>query len=86
MSAGEDGILGRLPRERPGTRSAKRTGPAAAARPGESGPAAAGTDEPPRASGDPVREALRAAGTLAESGARTAARLAGGLLGRLPRP
>lgn len=98
MSAGEDGILGNLPRERPGRRSGKRadatTARPAAGQRAES--AAKGRAAKPRAASaaklapevpaDPVREAARIAGQVAGVGVRTASRIAGGVLNRLSRP
>jgi hypothetical protein len=79
----DGGLLGNLPRTRPGTRSEKRQ--SGAAKPGrpEDEPAAAGPGE---GSSDPVGDALRAAGRTAETGARVAQALAREALRRLPRP
>ena len=78
MSAGDKGILGNLPRERPGRRSERRDPPSATAERGPAGPAKA--DASAEAT-DPLRELRRVGG----AGARTAVRLAGGILGRVPR-
>ena len=107
MSPDDDGILGNLPRSRPGRRSTKRPAehgpqkagraPATAgrapadrspgARPSDPPPEARSSDPPPEArSSDPLTGAARAAGQLAGAGLRTASRLAGQALGRLPRP
>ena len=83
MSKDDGGLVGRLPRSRPGTRSAKRD-PAPGPRPPVRKPAA-GASAPP-AEPDlplPVR-AVVAAGQVAEAGLRAASRAAGGVLGRLP--
>lgn len=109
MSGGDDGVLENLPRERPGTRSAKRGRVEAGAPAG----GAAGASAKPRAAAarasaqhprpakpragvprarpapevpaDPVHEAARLAGQAAGAGIRAAARVASGVLGRLPR-
>lgn len=98
MSPDDDGILGNLPRSRPGRRSTKRPAehgpqkagraPATAGRaPADRSPGARPSDPPPEArSSDPLTGAARAAGQLAGAGLRTASRLAGQALGRLPRP
>ena len=85
----DDGVIGKLPRSRPGTRSPKRaaraTGSgsrAAASRPRDRPPARPETPAEPIL---PLR-AARLAGQAAESGQRAASRAAGGVLGRLPRP
>lgn len=81
---GEDpGLLGGLPRERPGTRSDKRSDGseqrrgAAPKRPVESPPSTE-ADEP----GGPVR----GAGRIAGAGLKVAGGLTRGVLRRLPRP
>jgi len=76
--ADDDGVLGNLPRTRPGQRSQKR-GPRMAA-----GAPAPGRQAAPQESsgGDPLSGAARAAGQLA--GAALGA--AGAVLRRLPRP
>ena len=102
--SGEDGILGNLPRERPGTRSGKRDAAKAAAprkaapkarasgpkppepKPTAPRPAASRAHPAPPAHTDPVGEAARVAGQVAGVGLRNAARVAGGVIGRLPRP
>lgn len=101
MSAGEDGILGNLPRERPGRRSGKRADaktaqPATGQRAASATKRSTATAAPPRAASaaklapevpaDPVREAARIAGQVAGAGVRTASRIAGGVLNRLSRP
>ncbi|MGZ4201298.1 MAG: hypothetical protein ACXVRH_04475 [Thermoleophilaceae bacterium] len=98
----QDGILGNLPRSRPGVRSDKRDRattaakkapakprtatkprPAAAARPKQ--PAAPKPAAPTRSS-DPIEQAVHLVGEVAETGIRTVAKVAGGVLRRLPRP
>ena len=70
MSDEEPGLLGNLPRSRPGTRSAKREG----------GPQAKPRPAPrERVSGDPVAEAVKAV-------VRTAGGVTREILRRLPRP
>ena len=81
MSAEEDGILGNLPRSRPGRRSARRETPSAAAGQPPSSP----RSPDPEPTGDALGGALRAAGQLTEAGLKVASKLAGGALGRLPR-
>ncbi len=103
----DPGLLGNLPRSRPGTRSDKRTsGSAPKAAPRKPKPAAASAapkaakprprsrpkvanPKPrpvPESQGDPVSEALRAAGRIAGAGARTANGVTREILRRLPRP
>jgi len=106
----DPGLLGNLPRARPGTRSDKRASagtPKAAApkakpkpRPAKAAPKATTPRAKPRAkpanpkprpvpespAGDPVSEALRAAGRIAGAGARTANGVTREILRRLPRP
>jgi hypothetical protein len=120
----DPGVLGNLPRSRPGRRSDKRAGGeawseaagSAGAAGGAAKPAArksaaaggarrkpastgarAGSRTPPRqrkapvapepsGAADPVSGAIRAAGQLAEAGVKTAAKVAGGVIRRLPRP
>jgi hypothetical protein len=85
MSSGDDGLLGNLPRRRPGTRSAKRDQAprGATARPGPT--RAAPADAEPRQP-DAVGDVLRAAAGAAEAGARIAQDVAREVLRRLPRP
>lgn len=83
MSAEEDGILGNLPRSRPGRRSARRETPSTAAGPPPSSRRSPDPEPPP--TGDALGGALRAAGQLTEAGLKAASKLAGGALGRLPR-
>ena len=123
----DPGVLGNLPRSRPGRRSEKRggtwseaAGAAAAAGSASEAPkrqararksgtatrstashsaasrkprASAGTRPaqprpapPPSSSSDPLSDTIRAAGGLAEASVKTAVKVAGGVLKRLPRP
>ena len=77
MNGEERGLLGNLPRSRPGTRSDKRDGPAASEQTQRS---------PEPAAGDPVGDVLRAAGRTAGAGLRTAGDVTREILRRLPRP
>jgi hypothetical protein len=95
------GVLGNLPRSRPGQRSAKRAGkPAgegtaeaaspsakAASRAGRSGSkaAAAGERQEAPSGGDPIGGAIRGVTGLAATGARVAGGVAREVLRRLPR-
>jgi len=85
MAPDDPGVLGNLPRSRPGTRSAKRQGSAsgpsaskATSKTGESAPDH--PDEP-----DGISAAVRGAGQMAEAALGAASRAAGGLVGRLTR-
>jgi len=80
MSPDDPGMLGNLPRSRPGRRSEKRTG---AARP--SPPSGAPRAEPER-SDDPVGDALRTAAKGVGAGLRVANGVTRHVLRRLPRP
>lgn len=86
MSAEEPGLLGNLPRSRPGQRSAKRAAtaksPAKEASTAKESAAAARDG----ADGDPVGDALRAAARTAEVGLRAANDVTREILRRLPRP
>ncbi|HZI90750.1 MAG TPA: hypothetical protein VFD31_03865 [Thermoleophilaceae bacterium] len=98
----DPGLLGNLPRSRPGTRSDKRASgsapkPApAAAKPkprptAKPRPGAKVSNPKPRPApetqpGDPVSEALKAAARIASAGARTANGVTREILRRLPRP
>ncbi len=85
MNGEEPGLLGKLPRSRPGKRSEKREGPAATGPEPASG--ASPTGEPAAdAGGDPVGNALRSAARTAEAGLRTANDVTREILRRLPRP
>ena len=81
MAADEGGLLGDLPRERPGTRSARR-----GARPDR---ARTESPQPPPAPGITAGEAatqpLRLAVGVAEAGLGVASRITGELIRRLPR-
>ncbi len=90
MTAEEPGLLGNLPRSRPGTRSAKRAAGGRIA--GPEGPRAATRRDARRrgeadsaAEPDPVSEALRTAGRVAEAGLRAANGVTREVLRRLPR-
>ena len=81
MPREEGGLLGDLPRERPGTRSAKR-----ADRPPRGRPAATPDPEPSsRPVGEIATEPLRLAAGVAEAGLKVASRITGELIRRLPR-
>ena len=80
MNGDDRGLLGNLPRSRPGTRSEKRAGASSA----EESPASPKPAEP--AAGDPVGGALRTAARTAEAGLRTAGDVTREILRRLPRP
>jgi hypothetical protein len=94
----ESGVLGNLPRSRPGTRSQKRDVKAKAARSSEQRGARAARPsaqaksrpkrppEPAPRQGDPVGEAVRSAAKVAESGLKLANGLTREVLRRLPRP
>jgi len=87
-AASEDpGLLGGLPRSRPGTRSQKRA----------DAPQRPRTEPPPRphsraapaetpGTDDPIEAVGRAAGRIAGAGLRVAGRLTGEAIKRLPRP
>jgi hypothetical protein len=79
----DGGVLGKLPNERPGTRSQKRPAtPRAASKPRPA--ASERSDEP--AQTDPVGDAIRTATGLAAAGARVANGVAREVVRRLPRP
>ncbi len=93
----ESGVLGNLPRKRPGTRSQKRDAPARAARAAEQrGTKAArpstqakARPKPPQPAprrADPVGEAVRTAAKVAGSGLKLADGLTREVLRRLPKP
>lgn len=107
MNENPDGILGNLPRSRPGVRSDKRAGgatpPKRTAKPKAAGakPRAVKAtakpqapppkpprqpSPPPQKRPDPVERAVHLAGDVAETGIKVAAKVAGGVLRRLPRP
>jgi hypothetical protein len=81
----DDGVLGNLPRSRPGRRSAKRA-QAGAARAPKRRPAASAPRPAPERTSDPVGGALRTATGVAAAGARVANGVAREVLRRLPRP
>ena len=77
MPADDAGLLGDLPRRRPGTRSSKRP---------ERQPVAPEPDRAPRVTaGEAATEPLRLAVGAAEAGLKVASRLTGELIRRLPR-
>jgi len=78
MPRDEGGLLGDLPRERPGTRSPKRAS-RPPRRPVEPAP-------PTRTAGELATEPLRLAVGAAEVGLKVASRVTGELIRRLPRP
>jgi hypothetical protein len=80
----DDGVLGNLPKSRPGRRSSKRpaTPPGAAKRRPPAAPKPA--EEEPQT--DPVGDVIRAATGLASVGARVANGVAREVVRRLPRP
>jgi hypothetical protein len=95
----ESGVLGNLPRKRPGTRSQKRDAPARAARASEQRGAKAARpstqararpkpppQQPAPQGADPVGEAVRTAARVAGSGLKLADGLTRGVLRRLPKP
>ena len=82
MPTEDGGLLGDLPRERPGTRSPKRGD-----RRAQTPPAAKPEAEPPRrTAGEAATEPLRLAVGAAEAGLKVASRITGELIRRLPRP
>jgi hypothetical protein len=81
MAAEEGGLLGDLPRERPGTRSPKRGARQERARPEAPEPAPA----PGLTAGEAATQPLRLAVALAETGLGVASRVTGELMRRLPR-
>jgi hypothetical protein len=80
----DGGVLGNLPRSRPGRRSEKR--PDEPAPPSRTEPPMAAGGTPDRAQGDPIADAIRTATGAAAAGARVANGLAREVLRRLPRP
>jgi hypothetical protein len=96
-----DGILGNLPRSRPGVRSDKRAGGASPPKRTPAKPKAAGAKPratkatakpkappppPPQKQPDTIERAVQLAGDVAETGIKVAAKVAVGVLRRLPRP
>jgi hypothetical protein len=98
--ADDGGVLGNLPRSRPGQRSEKRTektAARAATKAERSGARAAEPTAPPKSqsaappkpvsgAGDPVGDAIRTVTGVAATGARVAGGVAREVLRRLPRP
>jgi hypothetical protein len=91
--ADDGGVLGNLPRSRPGQRSDKRTGRTAAEAkppkraPREAAPASESRDAQAAShAGDPVGDAIRTVTGVAATGARVAGGVAREVLRRLPRP
>jgi hypothetical protein len=94
----DQGVLGNLPRSRPGQRSEKRaprgeraakstTLPKPAAGPRRAAGSAAGERRPsPPAGSDPVRGAIRGVAGIALTGAKVATGVTREVLRRLPRP
>jgi hypothetical protein len=90
----DGGVLGNLPRSRPGQRSEKRTGanaakPASRPKPRKPAPPKAAPPPPSPAhepSADPVGGAIRTAAGVAGIGARVAGGMAREVLRRIPRP
>jgi len=94
----DSGVLGKLPRSRPGTRSQKRDAPARAARSAEQRGSRAARPSaqtrrrpepppPPRASaGDPVSRAVRTAAKVGGAGLKLAGGVTRAALRRLPKP
>ena len=77
MAADDAGLLGDLPRRRPGTRSSKR--------PERERPAPEPVSAPGMTAGEAASEPLRLAVGAAEAGLKVASRLTGELIRRLPR-
>ena len=106
MNENPDGILGNLPRSRPGVRSEKRAGGKSPpkrtppkARTAAAKPSAVKANKaaprprpkpapakPTPAGGDSIERAVHLVGEVAETGVRVVAKVAGGVLRRLPRP
>jgi hypothetical protein len=96
MSEENDGILGNLPRSRPGVRSEKRASAAApkpkrAAKPKAEPkvappPPPPAPPSPPDQPSDPIGMALKAGETVALTGLKVAGRVASEVVRRLPRP
>ena len=80
MPTDESGLLGHLPRERPGTRSPKR-----AERPARRPVDPAEPAPPTRTAGELATEPLKLAVGAAEAGLKVASRLTGEVIRRLPR-
>ena len=99
MSEQNDGVLGNLPRSRPGVRSEKRASGGKAAKPRpkpkttpkaapKTAPPPPRTPPPPQPGqpADPIGIALKAGETVARTGFKVAGRVAGEVMRRLPRP
>jgi hypothetical protein len=95
MTEDDGGVLGNLPRSRPGHRSKKRTGRTAAKAAAHEATSASDATPPPSerraappvsAAGDPVGDAIRTVTGVAATGARVAGGVAREVLRRLPRP
>ena len=82
MPAEEGGLLGDLPRRRPGTRSDKRADRTVRER--STTPKNA-SETPQRTAGEAATEPLRLAVGVAEAGLKVASRITGELIRRLPR-
>jgi hypothetical protein len=80
----DGGVLGNLPRSRPGRRSEKRSDEPAPPRRSDPPAASGGGEDRPAA--DPIADAIRTATGAAAAGARVANGLAREVLRRLPRP
>ena len=82
MPVDEGGLLGDLPRRRPGTRSAKRADRTVRER---SAPPKRGPQAPERTAGEAATDPLRLAVGVAEAGLKVASRITGELIRRVPR-
>jgi hypothetical protein len=82
MPADEGGLLGDLPRRRPGTRSEKRADRTVRER---SGPPKTRSQAPERTAGEAATDPLRLAVGVAEAGLKVASRVTGELIRRVPR-
>jgi hypothetical protein len=85
----DNGVLGNLPRSRPGTRSQKRDAPAPAARSQPPRQARSRPKPPPAPApqaGDPVGDAVRGAARAAGAGLKLANGVTREFLRRLPKP
>ena len=90
----DPGVLGKLPRSRPGVRSAKRDAPARTAKapprqatspPTQPRSRPSPPPAPPRTA-DPIGDVVRTGAKVAEAGVKVAGGLTRGLLRRLPKP
>ena len=82
MADEDAGVLGKLPRSRPGTRSQKRVGGGAPKRGARQAPAPAS----PMPDGDPMADAVKLVAQVPLVGVRFAAGVTRELMRRLPRP